>query len=98
MRTRWSAACGAAFANWTHEALAAHLGRVHGVRVRKSAMQVYCRRHEIRPYRPTVRLEHEQLDADRHLVHNYGHGGSGISLSWGCAEEVAALAGSGPRG
>lgn len=49
------AACGAAFANWTHEALAAHLGRVHGVEVKKSAMQVYCRRHEIRPYRPTYR-------------------------------------------
>ena len=49
------AACGARFANWTHEALAAHLGRAHGIKVRKSAMQVYCRRHDIRPYRPTYR-------------------------------------------
>jgi transposase len=49
------AACGARFANWTHEALAVHLGRVHGIRVKRSAMQVYCRRHGIRPYRPTYR-------------------------------------------
>ena len=50
------AACGLDRANWTHEGLAAHLGRVHGVRVRKSAMHAFCRRHGIRPYRPTYRF------------------------------------------
>jgi transposase len=50
------AACGLDRANWTHEELAAHLGREHGVRVRKSAMHAFCRRHGIRPYRPTYRF------------------------------------------
>jgi D-amino-acid oxidase len=44
----------------------------------------------LRPGRPTVRLEHQDL-GDRHLIHNYGHGGAGVSLSWGCADDVADL-------
>jgi len=40
----------------------------------------------LRPVRPAVRLER----ADR-VVHCYGHGGAGITLSWGCADEVAGL-------
>jgi transposase len=43
-------------ANWTYAELADHLAKVKGVRVRKSAMQVFCRRHDIRPYRPTYRF------------------------------------------
>lgn len=57
------------------------------------------RAHQVglRPVRPTVRLEVEELDGAR-CVHNYGHGGSGVTLSWGCAREtVALLTGSGPR-
>jgi D-amino-acid oxidase len=42
----------------------------------------------LRPVRPDVRLEREGR-----VVHNYGHGGAGYTLSWGCAEEVARLAG-----
>ena len=50
------AACGLAdVANWTFEALADHLARRRGVRVRKSAMHAFCRRHGVRPYRPTYR-------------------------------------------
>jgi D-amino-acid oxidase len=45
----------------------------------------------LRPARPEVRLEVETLPDGRPLVHNYGHGGSGFTLSWGCAEEVARL-------
>jgi transposase len=43
-------------ANWTHAELAEHLSRTHGLRVGKSAMQVFCRKHGIRPYRPTYRF------------------------------------------
>jgi D-amino-acid oxidase len=47
----------------------------------------------LRPCRPEVRLESEPLDGGV-LWHNYGHGGAGISLSWGCAAEItAAIAG-----
>jgi D-amino-acid oxidase len=44
----------------------------------------------LRPMRDTVRVEAEPLGAAR-LVHNYGHGGTGVGLSWGCAREVVAL-------
>ncbi len=42
----------------------------------------------LRPCRPGVRLESEPLGGGV-LWHNYGHGGAGISLSWGCAAEIA---------
>lgn len=40
-----------------------------------------------------VRLEVEWMNEGRAIVHNYGHGRSGITLSWGCAEEVVRLVG-----
>jgi len=43
----------------------------------------------LRPYRPEVRLERDPNDA--RIIHNYGHGGAGFTLSRGCAEDVAAL-------
>src|SRR5438445_284373 len=42
-------------ANWTHAELADHLLKTHGIRASRSAMQRFCRRHGIRPYRPTYR-------------------------------------------
>lgn len=46
----------------------------------------------LRPARPEVRLEAEDV-GDTRIVHCYGHGGAGVTLSWGCADEVAALMG-----
>ena len=43
----------------------------------------------LRPSRPAVRLESEPFGSGV-LWHNYGHGGAGISLAWGCAAVIAA--------
>ncbi|WP_148614818.1 FAD-dependent oxidoreductase [Nocardioides rubriscoriae] len=45
-------------------------------------------RHRVglRPARPVVRLERRGR-----VVHCYGHGGSGVTLSWGCADDVVGL-------
>ena len=45
----------------------------------------------LRPGRSSVRLEKETVSG-RTLIHNYGHGGSGVTLSWGCADDVVELA------
>lgn len=46
----------------------------------------------LRPVRPEVRLETERAadrdGAPRVVVHCYGHGGGGVTLAWGCAEDV----------
>jgi D-amino-acid oxidase len=44
----------------------------------------------LRPSRYEVRLEQENIDS-RTIIHNYGHGGAGVTLSWGCADEVVRL-------
>ena len=44
----------------------------------------------IRPDRPQIRFELQDL-GDRRIVHNCGHSGAGVSLSWGCADDVAKL-------
>ncbi len=44
----------------------------------------------LRPGRPSVRLEAERRGPQT-VVHNYGHGGAGVTLSWACAGEVVTL-------
>ena len=54
---------------------------------------IVAERVGLRPYRKSgVRLEREKLRDGRTVIHNYGHGGSGFTLSWGCAEEVFQIA------
>ncbi len=43
-------------ANWTHEELADHLYKTHGVATSRSAMQRFCQKIGIRVYRPTYRF------------------------------------------
>jgi D-amino-acid oxidase len=51
--------------------------------------RVLAERVGLRPFRRSgVRLERDRLDDGRVVIHNYGHGGAGFTLSWGCAREV----------
>src|SRR5207253_2698297 len=54
--------------------------------------RVVAERVGLRPFRKSgVRVERDHLDDNRPVIHNYGHGGSGFTLSWGCAGQVLAL-------
>jgi D-amino-acid oxidase len=55
--------------------------------------QILSERVGLRPFRRTgVCLSADELPDGRRVIHNYGHGGSGFTLSWGCARAVFALA------
>jgi D-amino-acid oxidase len=51
--------------------------------------EVVAHRVGLRPARPHVRAEAQRLRDGTLVWHNYGHGGAGITLSWGCARDVA---------
>jgi D-amino-acid oxidase len=54
---------------------------------------VLVERVGLRPFRRSgVRLEYDRLRDGRTVIHNYGHGGAGFTLSWGCAEDVLRIA------
>lgn len=42
----------------------------------------------LRPTRPEIRLDRDPASG---IIHNYGHGGAGVSLAWGCAQTVLEL-------
>ena len=55
-----------------------------------AAAPVLAHKVGLRPTRPEVRLESEHRGSQT-IIHNYGHGGAGVTLSWPCADEVVAL-------
>ena len=62
------------------------------VRVRASWDRVIRTTVGLRPYRPSgFVLRTSKLD-DKTVIQNYGHGGSGMSLSWGTGEIAANMA------
>ena len=82
------------------EVAASILSRCAALEPRLAGAEVLEHKVGLRPGRPEVRLEIEAgLPAASRLgmphgvpcVHNYGHGGSGVTLSWGCAEETVGL-------
>lgn len=68
------------------------LARTAGLDPRLRGLELLDVRLGLRPVRAEVRVER---DADG-IVHNYGHGGSGFTLAWGCAREVVGLVGEEP--
>ena len=68
------------------------LRRARAVEPRLEDATVLGRAVGHRPVRESVRLEREEVRGAR-IVHCYGHGGAGITLSWGCAADVADLVG-----
>src|SRR5437879_1868083 len=61
-------------------------------RVRVAPQRVIRQVVGLRPFRRSgFRVEAEAL-GDKTLIHNYGHGGGGMSLSWGSADLAAKLA------
>jgi len=88
--------------DWNLEPVPAIADRIRrdctAIEPRLAGARVLAHRVGLRPARPAVRLEAEPAgpgDGGPLIVHNYGHGGAGVSLSWGCAREAAALAAGG---
>lgn len=52
----------------------------------------------LRPYRPSGFVVRAEKIGDTLLVHNYGHGGAGITLSWGTSKLAVDIGAPGHRG
>ncbi|MEV0598556.1 FAD-dependent oxidoreductase [Streptomyces sp. NPDC050315] len=70
------------------EAIVARCARIHPA---LADARILAHRVGLRPARPAVRLEAERLPGGGLCVHNYGHGGAGVTVAWGCADEVVRL-------
>lgn len=68
--------------------VASILARAAEIEPRLAGARVLRHKVGLRPGRPAVRLEREG-----NVIHCYGHGGCGVTVSWGCADDVVGLAG-----
>ncbi|MFJ3715074.1 FAD-dependent oxidoreductase [Streptomyces sp. NPDC090057] len=71
------------------------VARCAEIRPEIAGARILAHRVGLRPARDAVRLERRSLPDGRPLVHNYGHGGAGITVAWGCAREAAGLVAAG---
>ncbi|MFE5934076.1 FAD-dependent oxidoreductase [Streptomyces sp. NPDC056470] len=72
---------------------AAIVARCARVRPEIADARVLGHRVGLRPARSGgVRIAAEPLAGGGRLVHNYGHGGAGVTVAWGCALRAAELA------
>jgi D-amino-acid oxidase len=67
------------------------LARCTALDARLRAVDIIGHRVGLRPTRYEVRLEERPAPGDGRVIHNYGHGGAGVSLAWGCANDAATL-------
>ncbi|MET7640066.1 FAD-dependent oxidoreductase [Streptomyces sp. NPDC005438] len=67
------------------------LERCVEVEPRLAGARVLDERVGLRPSRPSVRLECERLPDGALCLHQYGHGGAGVTVSWGSARDALAL-------
>ncbi|MEU5092586.1 FAD-dependent oxidoreductase [Streptomyces sp. NPDC021356] len=68
------------------------VARCAALRPEIAGARVLEHRVGLRPARRAgVRLERTALSDGRALVHNYGHGGAGVTVAWGCARQAAGL-------
>jgi D-amino-acid oxidase len=80
--------------SWDHrpdpETAAAILARATALVPGLRGAEVLGHRVGLRPARPSVRLESvpHPDGGSGGVVHCYGHGGAGVTLSWGCADDV----------
>ena len=71
---------------------AAILERTVAIAPQLRGAEILAEQVGLRPGRHEVRLEREDFADGRAIIHNYGHGGAGFTLSWGCADKVVTLA------
>lgn len=73
------------------QATEAILARCVDIEPRLAQARLLDQRIGLRPTRSQVRVEAGRLEDGIPLLHNYGHGGAGVTLSWGCANEIRKL-------